>query len=68
MNLAKKLKAVKERSLYQRVAIKFNTNVSYVCDIANGRRNPTKKKGLEIKKHLEAEIAKMEQIKPVNNL
>lgn len=68
MNLAEKLKMAKGPCLYERVAIKFNTSYSYVSAIAAGFRTPTKKKGLEIKKYLEAEIAKMEQTKPVNNL
>ena len=33
---------------YQQVAEKYNTSIDYVTKIANGKRNPTKKVGLEI--------------------
>lgn len=50
--LAEKLKK-KYETPYQKVAREFDTALEYVYMIASEKRNPTKGKGLKIKKRLE---------------
>ena len=38
----------KRKTPYQEVAEKYNVSIDYVTKIANGKRNPTKKVGLDI--------------------
>ena len=43
----------KRKTTYQQVAENHGVSVDYVTKIANGRRNPTKKLGLQILNELE---------------
>lgn len=51
-SLAKKLRHKRETP-YQRVARELDSSEIYVGQIARGQRNPTRGKGLKIKKMLE---------------
>lgn len=58
MSLSEKFQEYKENTLVIQAAKKFKTSRTYVYQIIDGKRNPTKKKGLEIKNWLQEQLLK----------